>query len=100
MTKARRLLLSTPFIFFLSLFIFGCNSRPGKPRVLIFSKASSSGVLPIDLQALLKQTQANEWLVDTTSDSSYFREDSLALYSAVVFLNVPGNTPDHYGQAD
>jgi len=90
MITFRRLLLS--FSPLLLLFFFSCTrTRPGKPRVLIYSQ---SNVDP----ALL--AQKGGWLVDTTSDSSYFREDSLRQYSAVVFLNMPGNSLDNYGQAD
>jgi len=90
MITFRRLLLS--FFPLLLLFFFSCTrTRPGKPRVLIYSQ---SNVDP----ALL--AQKGGWLVDTTSDSSYFREDSLRQYSAVVFLNMPGNSLDNYGQAD
>src|SRR6266850_2199886 len=103
MNIARRLLSILPF-FFLLTFLLSCNhSRPGKPRVLIFSKSSVNGAstaAPLDLDALQKLAQAGEWLVDTTSDSARFREDSLTLYSAVVFLNTPGNVLDNYGQAD
>jgi len=103
MNIARRLLPPLLFLFAL-LVLFSCNhSRPGKPRVLIFSKGAvdaASTAATIDLQALQKLAGTNQWLVDTTSDSTRFREDSLTLYSAVVFLNTPGNTLDHYGQAD
>ncbi len=91
MYTARRL-LSPLFFFFLVQFILSCNhSRPGKPRVLIYSK------LHIDTALL---SGKGEWLVSVTSDSTYFREDSLKPYSAVVFLNTPGNSLDNYGQAD
>src|SRR6185503_21222169 len=72
------------------------SRREGKPRLLIFSKTST----PPDLQPLLSLVASNGWTADTTSDNSRFREDSLKLYSAVFFLNTPGNTLDNYGQAD
>jgi glucose/arabinose dehydrogenase/cytochrome c551/c552 len=62
--------------------------------VLIFSKTPGNSAV------FLKQLQANEWLVDTVSNGEKFREDSLKNYSAVVFLNTPGNDLDHYAQAD
>jgi len=103
MNIAWRLLSPLSFLFLLFV-LFSCNhSRPGKPRVLIFSKGAAgaaSAMAPIDFQALQKLAETNEWLVDTTSDSTRFVEDSLTLYSAVVFLNTPGNALDNYGQAD
>ncbi|OJW54703.1 MAG: hypothetical protein BGO55_15105 [Sphingobacteriales bacterium 50-39] len=88
----------SPALLILLLFtLFSCNSRrEGQPRLLIFSKTST----PQDMQPLLSLVTANGWTADTTSDNSLFREDSLKLYSAIVFINTPGNTLDNYGQAD
>jgi len=95
MTSTRRLLL--PALLFPLLTLFSCNSRrEGRPRLLIFSKTST---LP-DLQPLLSLVDSNGWTADTTSDPGHFREDSLKLYSAVVFLNTPGNTLNNHEQAD
>jgi cytochrome c len=101
MHSVRRLFSTLPFFFLLS-FLFGCHhGRSGRPRVLVFSKAAAEVVSPAaDLQVLLKLAQANEWQVDTTSDPTVFREDSLKGYSAVVFLNTLGNALDNYGQVD
>jgi glucose/arabinose dehydrogenase/cytochrome c551/c552 len=91
MTKFRRLLLPLPFLLLLLLFFSCTHIRPGKPRVLIYSKSNMDAAL---------LASKGEWQVDTTSDSTYFREDSLKQYSAVVFLNTPGNTLDNYEKAD
>jgi len=97
MTSTRRSLSPALLIPLLLLTLFSCNSRrEGRPRLLIFSKTSATP----DLQPLLSLVAANGWTADTTSDNSLFREDSLKSYSAVVFLNTPGNTLDNYGQAD
>src|ERR1700744_2732126 len=90
---SRRLLFASPLLF---LLLFSCTQkRPGKPRVLIYSKAAVG--VPDRLQQLI---QSNDWLADTTADSSRLRGDSLREDSAVVFWNTPGNSLDHYAQAD
>ena len=100
MNMVRRLSSPLPFLFLL-VFLFACHhTRPGQPRVLVFNKASATSAVPLDLQPLIGRLKANQWAVDTTSDSSFFREDSLRLYSAIVFVNTPGNALDHYGEAD
>lgn len=72
-------------------FIFGAcsNKRPGKPRILVFSKTTGfrHSSIPAGQQAILKLGEANGFLVDTTEDARYFNEDSLDKYAAVVFLN-------------
>ncbi|HVU55730.1 MAG TPA: PQQ-dependent sugar dehydrogenase [Puia sp.] len=96
MTSTRRLLSPLLLSFLLSV-LFSCNSRrEGKPRVLIFSKTAA----PSEWQSLSSLAASNGWTTDTTSDETRFREDSLKLYSAVVFLNTPGNTLDNYEQKD
>jgi glucose/arabinose dehydrogenase/cytochrome c551/c552 len=42
----------------------------------------------------------NGFAVDTTSDASWFQDDSLKKYSAVVFLNTTGNLLNNYQEAD
>jgi cytochrome c len=84
----------------LLLMCFSCNGlldkRPGKPRILVFSKTagyrhSSIGVGKL---AIMKLGQENGLLVDTTENADYFNEDSLANYSAVIFLSTTGNVLD------
>ncbi|HEY4205757.1 MAG TPA: ThuA domain-containing protein, partial [Puia sp.] len=95
MSRSRRL-PSLTLLSFLLLILFSCHSRrEGKPRLLVYSKAAPSELVP-----LVSLMAANGWTADTTSDNTRFREDSLKLYSAVVFLNTPGNTLDNYGEAD
>jgi cytochrome c len=73
-----------------SLTLFSCgNKRPGKPRILVFSKTVTfrHSSIPNGKAAIQKLGAENDFLVDTTEDASYFNEDSLKNYSAVVFLN-------------
>lgn len=74
----------------ISLIISSCgNKRPGKPRILVFSKTVTFRHSSIaDGKAAIQKLGAeNDFLVDTTEDAAYFNEDSLKNYSAVVFLN-------------
>lgn len=73
------------------LFFFSCssNKRPGQPRILVFSKTVTfrHSSIPAGKEAIIKLGTENGFIVDTTEDANYFNEDSLAKYSAVVFLN-------------
>jgi cytochrome c len=87
-----------------SMILYSCgNKRSGKPRVLVFSKTVTfrHSSIPAGKAALQKLAAENDFLVDTTEDASYFNEDSLKNYSAVVFLNTT-DTKDsllnHYQQ--
>ncbi|WP_257656245.1 ThuA domain-containing protein [Parapedobacter lycopersici] len=75
-----------------------CNKRSGKPRLLVFSKTAGFYHESIveGREALMQLAAANGYEVDTTSDASWFQEDSLARYSAVVFLNTTGDILNHY----
>src|SRR5688572_16238444 len=81
----------------LLLVCFSCNGlldkRPGKPRILVFSKTAGYRHASIDVGklAVMKLGQENGFLVDTTENADYFNEDSLANYSAIIFLNTTGN---------
>jgi glucose/arabinose dehydrogenase/cytochrome c551/c552 len=65
------------------------DKRPGKPRILVFSKTVTfrHSSIPAGQQAIMKLGAENGFLVDTTENAEYFNEDSLKNYSAVVFLN-------------
>jgi glucose/arabinose dehydrogenase/cytochrome c551/c552 len=81
-------LLIIPFIFSV-LLILSCNKRSGKPRVLVFSKTSGwvHTSIPNGIAAIQRLGAQNNFLVDTTKDASYFNEDSLKNYAAVIFLS-------------
>ncbi len=73
------------------------KKREGDPRILVFSKTAGfyHKSIPVGVAALQKLGQENGLLVDTTTNSAYFNEDSLKRYSAVIFLNTTGDVLDH-----
>jgi cytochrome c len=82
--------------------LFACNSRSGKPRILVFSKTTGyrHAAIPLGQQALFKLGASNGFDVDTTENADYFNEDSLSKYAAVVFLNTTGNMLNNFQEAD
>ena len=85
-----------------ALFVFACNSRSGKPRVLVFSKTSGfrHSSIPAGKAAIMKLGQENGFDVDTTENAGYFIEDSLKNYSAIIFLNTTMDVLNSYQEAD
>src|ERR1700722_6834342 len=75
------------------LCLFSCHTRSGLPRVLVFTKTAGfhHESIPAGVAAIVKLGSANGFTVDTTSDASWFREDSLKNYAAVIFLSTTGN---------
>jgi len=85
------------------LLLTGCaKKRSGKPRVLVFSKTAGyhHESIPDGLVAIQKLGTENNFDVDTTSDASWFIEDSLKNYSAVVFLCTTGDVFNQYQEND
>lgn len=87
----------------LPLLITSCGSkkRPGKPRILVFSKTTGfrHSSIPAGKLAILRLANENGFLADTTEDASLFNRDSLEKYAAVVFLNTSDSKDsllDHY----
>src|SRR5580692_7189565 len=80
------------------LLFTSCTHHPsGPPRILVFSKTTgfhhaSIADGNVAIQQLGKENQFN---VDTTTDASWFTDDSLKKYSAVVFLSTTGNVLDY-----
>ncbi len=64
-----------------------------KPRVLVFTKTAGfyHTSIPSGAAAIQKLGAENNFLVDTTRDASYFNEDSLKQYAAVIFLSTTQN---------
>jgi cytochrome c len=81
---------------------FACNSRSGKPRVLVFSKTSGyrHASIPAGKAAIMKLGQQNGFDVDTTENANYFTEDSLKNYSAVIFLSTTMDVLNNYQEAE
>ena len=80
---------------------FSCNKRSGDPRILVFSKTAAfyHESIPTAVAALQKLGAENQIIVDTTTNSNWFNDDSLKNYSAVVFLSTTGDVLDHYQEA-
>ena len=83
-------------------FIFSSCShkRPGKPKILVFSKTAGFHHESIadGIAAIQKLGRQNNFDVDTTTDADLFNDDSLKQYSAVVFLSTTGDVLDNYRQ--
>ena len=85
-----------------SLFILSCNGRKGNARILVFSKTSGyrHASITVGKAAIMELGQQNNFTVDTTEDASYFNEDSLKNYAAVVFLNTTEDVLNSNQEAD
>nr|WP_214448996.1 ThuA domain-containing protein [Flavihumibacter rivuli] len=85
----------------LTLSMPSCSSRPGKPRLLVFSKTAGFHHQSIDdgIVAINKLGKENGFEVDTTTNSEYFTDDSLKNYSAVIFLSTTGDVLNNYQEA-
>lgn len=85
------------------VFLGSCvKKRPGKARVLVFSKTAGFHHNSIEAgeAAIFKLGDEHGFDVDTTSNANWFTEDTLKKYSAVVFLNATGDLLNHYQEAD
>ncbi|MGX5820763.1 ThuA domain-containing protein [Chitinophaga lutea] len=83
--------------------IAGCSkSRPGNPRVLVFTKTMGfrHASIPAGIKAIQQLGQENGFEVDTTENAARFTEDSLQQYAAVIFLNTTGDVLDYRQEAD
>ena len=71
------------------------------PRVLVFSKTVGfrHASIPDGVKAIQQLGEANNFLVDTTTNANYFNDDSLKNYAAVVFLSTTGNVLNDNQQA-
>ncbi|MBL0744338.1 ThuA domain-containing protein [Chryseolinea lacunae] len=81
----------------------GCrnSSGPTPPRVLVFSKTNGwkHSSIPFANTAIQKLGTENGFAVDTTKNASYFTDDSLRRYHAVVFNNTTRNVLNAEQQA-
>ncbi|MEX6688250.1 ThuA domain-containing protein [Danxiaibacter flavus] len=69
------------------------NCTNNKPKVLVFTKSKGyhHESIPAGAAAIIKLGEEHQFNVDTTSDATYFNDDKLKKYSAVVFLSTTGN---------
>ena len=86
------LLISTLFL--------GCKES-STPRILVFSKTNGwkHSSIPQGMAAIYKLGSENDFLVDTTRDASFFDDDNLRQYHAVVFNNTTRNVLNAEQQA-
>ncbi|QCR22664.1 ThuA domain-containing protein [Pontibacter sp. SGAir0037] len=93
-------LSSSLILSLLFLFTLGCSGKK-EERILIFSKnKTSQQVSDQALKALLAYATSHGMTADTTTNSSYFTEDSLQHYGAVVFVNTSQDVLDTWQQND
>lgn len=85
-----------------SIGLWSCNSRPGKPKVLVFSKTAGyhHESIPAGIAAIQKLGSENGFEVDTTTQSSKFNEENLSQYSTVIFLSTTGDVLNHIQEAE
>lgn len=84
-------LLSLSFFFVL----IGCGpkSRPGDPKVLVFSKTAGfrHGSIEAGQEALRTMGEEKGFEVEVSEDADIFTDENLKQYAAVVFLNTTGD---------
>jgi cytochrome c len=74
----------------------------GAKKVLVFTKTAGykHASIPKGVAAIQKIGLEKGFEVDSTSDASWFKDEVLAGYSAVIFLSTTGDILDQYQQAD
>ncbi|MEP1086608.1 MAG: ThuA domain-containing protein, partial [Algoriphagus sp.] len=79
-----------------SVGFWSCNTRSGKPKVLVFSKTAGfhHESIPQGIEAITKLGAENDFEVDTTTQGSSFNEQNLSQYAAVIFLSTTGDVLD------
>ena len=87
-------------MFFWMATFLSCSSRADK--ILVFSKTEGfrHGSIEAGVEAMKKLGAENGFQVDATEDASYFTEEVLKDYAAVVFLNTTGDVLNNPQQAD
>jgi cytochrome c len=81
-----------------TVLFYSCNSRPGKPRVLVLGKTAgfAHNSVADGMAAIEKLGAENGFDVVTTDEADLINEDSLKNFSAVVFLSTTGDVLNHY----
>jgi cytochrome c len=84
----------------LLLMIVSCSTK--EEKVLVFSKTTGfrHGSIAAGIKAVEKLGAENGFSVEATEDASYFREERLQSYSAIIFMNTTGDILDEVQQAD
>ncbi|HEY0433886.1 MAG TPA: ThuA domain-containing protein [Chitinophagaceae bacterium] len=77
--------------------LYSCKQDSDKPRILVFSKTTGyrHSSIGVGKEAIRRLGLKGNFEVDTTEDASYFNDDNLKKYAAVVFLNTTGDVLDN-----
>jgi len=88
-------------MFILGLLVLGCQQGKREKKVLVFSKTEGyrHASIATGKQALIDMGSREGFSVDTTEDASWFTEDKLSQYSAVVFLNTTQDVLNYQQQS-
>ena len=94
-------ILSFALLFSALLLLSSCGNS-GPKKVLVFTKTAGykHASIPEGVAAIQKIGLEKGFEVDSTSDASWFKDEVLSGYSAVIFLSTTGDVLDHYQQAD
>jgi type 1 glutamine amidotransferase len=83
------------FACFICGIIIAVSFAPVKkaPRVLVFSRTKGfhHASIPVGIAAVQKLGAENNFIVDTTTDASFFTKKHLKQYAAVIFLSTTGD---------
>jgi len=72
----------------------GCSDSESKEtKVLVFTKTTGykHRAIPNGIDAIYKLGLENNFKVDTTSNSAFFRQDTLQKYASIIFLSTTGD---------
>lgn len=80
------------FLIAIPLLLGFANASQEQARVLVFSKTTGyrHSAIEIGIEAIQKLAKENNFIMDTTTNSSLFTPENLKKYSAVIFLNTSG----------
>jgi type 1 glutamine amidotransferase len=77
----------------LGCMLFSFTTAKKQKRVLVFSRTKGyhHASIPVGIAAVQKLGIENNFIVDTTTDASYFTKKHLRKYAAVVFMSTTGD---------
>jgi cytochrome c len=80
--------------------LVSCETK--EEKVLVFSKTMGfrHGSIASGIKAVKRLGTENGFKVDATEDASFFTEETLSQYAAVIFMNTTGDILDAVQQAD
>ena len=92
----------TLFFLLAAALLTGCGQRGTQPSVLVFSKTNGYRHASIEtgIEAIRQLGAAHGFRVEATEDSTFFTEENLQKFAAVVFLNTSSDVLNNWQQAD